>query len=85
MRITLQINDDLFARAKALAEEEGRTLDSVIEEGLVLVLDKRDKPSRKKFTLPVSKSKGGTLPGVDLDNWASLEEIMEDDRIFRTP
>jgi len=79
MRITLQINDDLLARAKLLAEEEGRTLDSLIEEGIVLVLDKRERPFRNKLTLPLPKSKGGTLPGVDLDNWTSLEDIMEDD------
>ncbi len=79
MRITLQISDDLLARARALAEEEGRTLDSLIEEGVVLVLKKREGPPGKDFKLPIPKSKGGTLPGVDIDNWASLEDLMEED------
>jgi hypothetical protein len=76
MRTTIIIKDDLFRQAKKRATEEGRTLTSLIEEGLTVMLAK-SKGSRKKLVhLPVSKASGGVLPGVDLNRSADLEEIM---------
>lgn len=33
--------------------------------------------SRKRVVLPVSRERGGTLPGVDLNNSAALLDLME--------
>jgi hypothetical protein len=76
MRTTIRINDDLLKRAKKQAAEEGRTLTSLVEDGLTLVLSKPKIGRRKRVELPVSKATGGTLPGVDLNRSSDLEELM---------
>jgi hypothetical protein len=77
MRTTVRIKDDLLRRAKKRAADEGRTLTSLIEDGLALVLTKSKGNRRKRIQLPVSKASGGVLPGVDLNRSADLEEIMD--------
>jgi hypothetical protein len=62
MRTTVIIKDDLFRQAKKPASEEGRTLTSLIEEGLVVTLAKSKGNRRKQVHLPVSKATGGVLP-----------------------
>lgn len=42
MKTTLDIHDELFARAKQRARESGRPLRAVVEEGLRLVLEVRE-------------------------------------------
>ena len=76
MRTTVKIKDDLFRQAKKRASEEGRTLTSLIEEGLAVMLAKSKSSRRKRVHLPVSKASGGVLPGVDLNRSADLEEVM---------
>ena len=64
--------------AKREAEQRGETVTALIEEGLRLVLaQSHQPPSRERVILPVSKAGGGVLPGVDLNDSASLEDIME--------
>jgi len=76
MRTTVRINDDLLKRAKKRAANEGRTLTSLIEEGLAVILS-RPKPIRRdRVKLPVSSASGGVLPGVDLNRSCELEEVM---------
>ncbi len=77
MRTTVRVNDDLLQRAKKHALEEGRTLTSLIEEGLTLILAKPTANRRKRVELPVSKASGGVLPGVDLNRSSDLEEVMD--------
>jgi hypothetical protein len=76
MRTTIRINDDLLKRAKKRAAEEGRTLTSLVEDGLALVLAKSKAGHRKRIELPVSKATGGALPGIDLNRSSDLEEAM---------
>lgn len=76
MRTTIRIKDDLLKRAKKRAADEGRTLTSLVEEGLVLTLSKAKAGRRKRIELPVSKATGGVLPGVDLNRSGDLEEVM---------
>ena len=76
MRTTVRIRDDLLERAKKRATEEGRTLTSLVEDGLVLVLTKSKTGRRKRVDLPVSRASGGVLPGVDLNRSGDLEEVM---------
>jgi hypothetical protein len=76
MRTTVRLDDELMKRARRRAAEEGRTLTSLIEEGLKLVIAAPKVVSRTKVELPVSRAGGGVLPGVDLDRSADLEEVM---------
>jgi hypothetical protein len=76
MRTTIRINDDLLKRAKKRASDEGRTLTSLVEDGLALILAKPKEGRREQVELPVSKATGGVLPGVDLNRSSDLEEVM---------
>ena len=76
MRTTIRINDDLLRRAKKHAADEGRSLTSLVEEGLALALSKPKNRRPEKVELPVSKASGGVLPGVDLNRSSDLEEVM---------
>ena len=78
MRTTVDINDDLFRRAKEAAARTNRPLREVIEDALRESLHRQTRPKGKASTrLPVSKQPPGLRPGVDLDNSASLLDIME--------
>lgn len=77
MKISIRLDDELLQRAKKKALKEGRTLDSLIEEGLAIVLaERRDDPGRR-IELPVSSASGGLQPGVDLNRSSDLEDVME--------
>jgi hypothetical protein len=77
MRTTVRIDDDLLKRAKKRAADEGRTLTSLVEEGLRLLLVERKATQRRRVSLPVSRETGGVLPGVDLNRSCDLEELMD--------
>lgn len=76
MRTTVRIKDDLLRRAKNRANDEGRTLTSVIEDGLTLLLSQSKDIRRKRVKLSVSKASGGVQSGVDLNRSGDLEEVM---------
>jgi hypothetical protein len=78
MRTTIRINDDLLKQAKKRAADEGRTLTSLVEDGLTLLLSKPKTGRRKRIELPVSKATGGVLPGIDLNRSSDLEEVMNE-------
>lgn len=81
-RTTVRLPDTLLARARKKASEEGRTLTSLIEEGLRTVLARRDTENilRTRKPLPVSSARGGLHPGQNLDHMADLyeQEDLED-------
>jgi len=77
MRTTIRLRDDLLQRAKKKAAEEGRTLTSLVEEGLMLVLTETKEANRRRISLPVSKASGGVLPGVDLNRSSDLADLMD--------
>ena len=76
MRTTIQLSDDLLRRAKKKAAEKGRTLTSLIEEGLRIILAEPQRARRSRVHLPVSTASGRTLPGVDLNRSSELEDRM---------
>jgi hypothetical protein len=78
MRTTIRLRDELLKRAKRRAAEENRTLTSLVEEGVALVLARPRKKRRPHVELPVSRASGGVLPGVDLNRSSDLEALMED-------
>ena len=79
MRIAVRLPDSLLRKARKKAAEEGRTLASLIQEGLGLLLCEPKVGRRAKVRLPVSKARGGTLPGVDLNLSSQLEDAMQQD------
>jgi hypothetical protein len=78
MRTTIRLSDDLLRRAKKKAAEQGRTLTSLVEEGLKIVLGESKAARRTRVQLPISKASGGTLPGVDLNRSSDLQDRMEE-------
>ncbi|MGZ8939687.1 MAG: hypothetical protein ACXW32_10795 [Limisphaerales bacterium] len=76
-RTTVRLPNDLIRRAKRRSAETGRTLTSLLEDGLKTVLAETTAPTRKPIRLPISKATGGTLPGVDLNRSADLEDRMQ--------
>jgi hypothetical protein len=75
-RTTVRLPKDLLSRAKKKALAEQRTLTSLIEEGLRLVVDERRTIARAKRRLPrCSTATGGTLPGIDISDSAALQEM----------
>lgn len=79
MRTTLNLDDALLTRAKALAARTGRTLTAVVEDALRAALAQSRRPSpRRRIELPTFGT-GGVQPGVDLDDSAALLSLMESD------
>jgi len=75
-RTTVRLPDDLVRRAKRKAAEEGRTLTSLIEDGLRVVLaDKRKDEKRKRILPRVSTATGGPMPGIDITDSSALQEM----------
>ena len=77
-RYNPQADEDLLDRAKRKAAAEGRTLTSLIEDGLRLMVAEGRKAAKGKRVLPpISKAKGGPMPGIDLTDLSSLQEIED--------
>jgi hypothetical protein len=76
MRTTVRLRSELLKRARERAAADGRTLTSLIEEGLGVVLDQPRPVRAHKVRLPVSRARGGLLPGVDLTRSGDLEDLM---------
>ena len=81
-RTTVRLPQDLLDRAKRKAAAEGRTLTSLIEDGLRLVVAD-DRRFRKRVLPPVSKAAGGPMPGVDLMDLSALQETDDLDYVGR--
>jgi hypothetical protein len=78
MRTTVRLDQALMERAKAEAARRHTTLTSLIEEGLELLLRKPLKRTRRPpIKLTECRAGGGTLPGIDLNDSASLLDRLE--------
>ncbi len=76
VRTTVRLPEELLARAKRKAVAEGRTLMSLIEDGLRLVTADNCTPSKpRRISLPVSKATGGFRPGMEHMTYRDLEEL----------
>jgi hypothetical protein len=86
MRTTVHLPDDLLARAKKKAAADGRTLTSLIEEGLRTVLAQKagGRNKQQRSPLPISSVYDGVLDSVDLTSNARLQELMDRDEVRRT-
>ena len=65
MKTTLDLRDDLLARAKELAAKERTSLTKIIEESLVMRLRRRRNARGSLKELPLSTRIGGLRKGVD--------------------
>jgi hypothetical protein len=83
-RTTIRLPRDLLARAKRKAAAERRTLTSLVEEGLRLVVSDSTKKAKGKRTLPrYSDAVGGPLPGIDISDSAALQEMEDKEYVER--
>ena len=76
MRTTIHIDDQILRRVKEISARTGQTMTSVIEDALrQSLMQGRPKP-RKSIQLTTVGGKG-LHPGVDLDDSASLLDLMD--------
>ena len=71
MKTTVEITDDLFNRAREIAQLEGRTLRSLIEEGLQAVLARREEKASYQWP-DLSVGGEGLAPEFDEGGWEIL-------------
>ena len=68
----------MFRTVKAKAARGGETVTAPIERGLRLVLAGGTRTrGRTRVSLPVSRAKGGTRQGVNLDDMSALLDILD--------
>jgi len=77
MRTTIHLPDDLLAEAKKAATESHRTLTAVIQDALRETLSRRSRRATGGRVRLTTFGRKGTQPGVDLDDSATLLDLME--------
>jgi Ribbon-helix-helix protein, copG family len=78
MRTTVRLDEGLLRQVKAEAARRGETVTALIERGLRLILSGSHRaPRRSAVKLPVSRATGGTRPGIDLNDSASLSDRLD--------
>jgi hypothetical protein len=77
MRTTVRLDEHLLSEAKQHAAESGKTLTAVLEDALREWLARRRAQAQSKPLRLKTVKGGGVQPGVDLDDSASLLEVME--------
>ena len=77
MRTTVRLDEHLLAQAKRYAAESGRTLTAVLEEALRESLARRNVRTKSKPVRLKTVKGGGVRAHVDLDDSASLLDLME--------
>lgn len=79
MRTTINIDDALWAEAKRLARQSGKTLSDVIEDALRERFTRRAGRRQDTGAFRLHTFTGnGLQAGVDLDNSAALRDLMDD-------
>jgi hypothetical protein len=77
VKTTLNLDERLLARAKALALREGTTLTAIVEQALRARLAPRPRSGEAtKFDLPTVK--GTSPPNVDVADRETLFDLMDD-------
>ncbi len=76
MRTTICLDDQLLAEAKRLAARTGRSLTAVIEDALRETLARQERAAERLPVRLTTVSGKGLQPGVDLDDSASLLDLM---------
>ena len=82
-RTTVRLPEELLDRARRKAAAEGRTLTSLIEEGLRVVTAAKKTPPTERRLPRISTATGGFYPGIDISNNAAIQEIEDLEYIER--
>jgi hypothetical protein len=78
MRTTISLDEDLLKRARRVALDRGISFNELVVTALRVELSRTTKlPRKKRIILPTFPGRG-LRPGVDLDDSASLEDIMNE-------
>lgn len=78
VKTTLNLDERLLARAKALALREGTTLTAIVEQSLRARLAPRPRLGvPEEFDLPTVK--GTAPPSVDIADRAGLFDVLDDE------
>jgi hypothetical protein len=80
MKTTLDLDDELLIKAKAVSARERKSLTALIEEGLRLRLRGRRPPvPSRSQPLPVYRGKSGLAKGIDPTSNRSMLDAAGDD------
>ena len=77
MRMTINLPDELVAQIKKLAATSHSAITALIEEALREALARRRRTRRHERVTLKTYGKQGLLPGVDIDDTASMQDLME--------
>ena len=79
----MRLDDQLLTDAKEHAAKTGRTLTALLEDALRALLALENRPRQARLRKLSTYGEGGLQPGVDLDNSADLQDLMDDPRAAR--
>ena len=79
MRTTVDIHDELLARAKQFAASCNKRLADVVNDALQETLDRVEQPVIKQepFRL-MTYGSGGVRPGIDLSDRGSIQDALDE-------
>lgn len=77
MRTTISLDEALLKQARRAALDRGISLNELVVVALRVELNRTKPTQKKKIELPTFKGRS-LRPGVDLDDSAALEEIMNE-------
>lgn len=77
MRTTIRLDEQLLREVKQLAARSGQTLTAVIEDALREMLARQRQMAERPPVYLTTVEGEGILPGVDLDDSASLLDLMD--------
>ncbi len=78
MKTTLHIDDRVAAAAKRYAQAEGTTLTAVVNNALKQFLMPKARAAKEHHELRLKTRATGPQPGVDLEDRASLYDMMDE-------
>ena len=78
MRTSIEIDDDILYEAKKFALDSKKSLGTIVEDALRVMIIKKNSPANKKHVSLVTSGGSGLNHGIDLDNNKLLLDIMDD-------
>lgn len=80
MRTTVRLDEELLTAAKRLAVETGRTLTAVLEDALREMLARRAAMAESPAVRLPTAGGEGVMPGVDLEDWSTVKDVLDEER-----
>jgi hypothetical protein len=79
MRTTVTLDDHLLDEVKLIAVRQGRTVGSVLEDAVRLLLERSEASAERRVSVPVFAGQIGLMPGVDLEDRDALHDLLDED------